>query len=101
MRFLRCLPLAAVLALAAGLNAQTPGPTTGGTTPAPTSPTTGGFVPQTGTVPARPTVIFPTNPGGLPTGATAPAPVVASGIFPTQPIDVSGVSAAINLTDPQ
>ena len=99
MRLTRTLAPAAVLTLAAGLYAQTPGPTTGGTAPTPTSPTTGGFVPTGGTAP-RPTVIFPTNPGGTATGTT-PAPVVASGIFPTQVIDVPGVPAAINLSDRQ
>jgi hypothetical protein len=100
MRFPRILAPAAGLVFAAGLTAQTPGPTTGGSAPAPSSPTTGGFVPTGGAAP-RPMVIFPTNPGGMPTGTTTPAPVVASGIFPTQVIDVTGIPAAINLTGRQ
>lgn len=104
MRLIRTIAPAAALAITAGLNAQTtPGPTTGGTSPPPTSPTTGG------TAPTRPMVIFPTNPAGPTTGGTATAgtgttsaaAMIANRVFPTQAIDLSGVPAAINVTDRQ
>src|SRR3954464_14025491 len=100
MRLLRTLAPAAALLFAAGLSAQTtaptspsaPGPTTGGTAPPPTSPTTGG------TAPSRPLLIFPTDPAAPARAAAATGTV---SVFPTQTFQVSGVPAALNLTDRQ
>lgn len=92
MRLIRTLAPAAVLALAAGLNAQTtPGPTTGGTAPTP------------------PMLIFPTNTAGPTTGGTATAgtgttsaaAIMAGSPFPTQLTNMVGVPAALNVTDRQ
>lgn len=103
MRFPRTLAAAGALTLAAGLNAQTPGPTTGGSTPPPSSPTTGG------TAPTPPTVIFPTNMGTPTTGGTATAgtsttsaaAIIAGSTFPTSLVNVPGVPAALSLNDRQ
>src|SRR5215213_7589356 len=93
MRLIRNLGPAAAMVFAAGLYAQTPGPTTGGTAP-PGGPTTGG------TAPGRPMVIFPTDStrptaGGTGTAAT---PTVT---FPSLAIQASGVPKALDLTERQ
>lgn len=92
MRLIRAFGPAALLLAAAGLYAQTPGPTTGGTVPAPTGPTTGGKAPS------RPLLVFPTDPAATARAAAGVSPTTA---FPALAFQSTGVPAALNITDRQ